>query len=75
MHSLRSLSLCGRIEDLILIRLLLLVKGCRFRPKLIDQAGFCELDTHETASLSREVFVSLILREQPHSVLVSVMQH
>ena len=66
MHSLRSLSLCGRIEDLILIRLLLLVKGCRLRPKLIEQAGFCKLDTQGAGSLSREVSLSAILREQPH---------
>ena len=26
--------MCERIKDLILIRLLLLVKSCRFRPKL-----------------------------------------
>ena len=65
MHSLRSLWMCGRIEDLILIKLRLLVKGCRFRPKLIEQTGFCKLDTQGAGSLTREVSVSLILREQP----------
>ena len=66
MHSLRSQLMCGRIEDFILIRLLLLVKGYRFRPKLIEKAGFCKLDTQGAGSMSRTVSVSSILREQPN---------
>lgn len=50
-RSLRSLLMCEWIK----IRLLLLVKGCRFRPKL---------DVQGADLLSREGFVSSMFREQ-----------